>query len=410
MTADPLLDGDLATRAYAALDDLSRALVSLDPARIPGLSLATGAAGHALAHAYLSRLFPDRAHGAAVQALAGRIVAESGAGPISPWLVSGLAGIGWLLEHLTKGDPDPSDPNERIDRALLARLGADPPPPYEFMHGVAGLVAYGVERLPSASARSLLEAVAARLLASATTGEDGASWLSSSAPPPGAPTAAREDFGFAHGGPGAIAALAALVRHDVAADALRPLLASACRRLLGLRLPRDGDAWFPSSSAAPREASRTAYCYGDPGVAWALFAAGRALADGALTDEARAVAVHAARRSVDRTGVRDAGFCHGAAGLAHLFHRMHALSGEAELGEASRAWIARALAMRVPGAPLAGFRSWLATPTGAFEWADDASLLTGAAGIALVLASALDPETSGWDAPLLLGSGAAGLG
>ena len=39
-------------------------------------------------------------------------------------------------------------------------------------------------------------------------------------------------------------------------------------------------------------------------------------------------------------------------------------------------------------------------------WTDDPALLTGAAGVALALVSALDPEVLGWDAPLVVRAGA----
>ncbi|HEY2510794.1 MAG TPA: lanthionine synthetase LanC family protein [Polyangiaceae bacterium] len=42
----------------------------------------------------------------------------------------------------------------------------------------------------------------------------------------------------------------------------------------------------------------------------------------------------------------DAGICHGSAGLALMFGRLHRETGDARFDEAARAWIARILDLR----------------------------------------------------------------
>ncbi len=395
-----LLDGALADEARRAVDALSRALLDSPASDASDASLARGGAGIGLAHAYLLRLFPERPHGERAQR---ELEQVARAATHAPWLMTGLAGVGWVLEHLGKDAPDPDDALARVERALLVRLDDVAPLPFELMHGVAGLTVFGAERAPRPQARTLLARIAARLHAAATRDDQGAHWRSKAQPGADTPAAQIENFGLAHGVPGAVLALATLVRSDVGGEAVRELLADGCRWLLARRLPRESDGWFPAASTSATTPARTAWCYGDPGVAWALFAAGSALGDAAVTRTSIDVALHASRRPELRTGVRDAGFCHGAAGLAHVFHRMAAHSGEAALADAAREWLARALRMRVAGAPLGGFRAW--TGERGRSWANDASLLTGASGIALVLASAIDPQLLEWDAPLMLAQG-----
>jgi hypothetical protein len=134
-------------------------------------------------------------------------------------------------------------------------------------------------------------------------------------------------------------------------------------------------------------------------VAWGLYLAGRALADGALMEEALELALTAAVRPPFSTGVVDAGFCHGTAGVAHVLHRLYRESGRRDLAEAAREWIARTLALRTRPGPLGGYQAFMID-----RWVDAPGLLMGTSGIALVLGAALGEIGAEWDAPLMLAS------
>jgi hypothetical protein len=171
--------------------------------------------------------------------------------------------------------------------------------------------------------------------------------------------------------------------------------------LLEQRLPQEGPVRFaywlaPAELPSP---ARSAWCYGDPGVAAALLSAARCLGESAWEEEALELAVRAARRPVEECGVTDAGLCHGAAGLGHIFNRLYQSTGHAELASAARFWLARALELRRPGHGVAGF-----VPDTAGEdprrW--DAGFLMGAAGIALALAAASSEAEPTWDRLMLL--------
>jgi hypothetical protein len=115
------------------------------------------------------------------------------------------------------------------------------------------------------------------------------------------------------------------------------------------------------------------------------------------------VALRAAARPFPATGVLDAGLCHGAAGLGHVFHRMFLSTGEKRLAEAARVWFARTVAMHGERRGFGGFAAWVPDAKGRVAWRSDAGFLTGAAGIALALAGAIteDPDPV-WDRALLL--------
>ena len=224
------------------------------------------------------------------------------------------------------------------------------------------------------------------------------------------------NVGVAHGVPGAVAMLgsvAALPDPDLAATRARAreLCAGATRWLRAQRVPPDPRGRFPmvvepdpAASEPGRRApapTRTAWCYGDPGIAAAAWSA--ALRTGGDPAEWRELAREAARRPPGLCGVVDSGLCHGAAGLGHLYNRFYQATGDAGFRDAARGWFERALAMRRPGEGIAGFTLHRpgAQPGEAPTRETSQQLLEGASGIGLALLAATHPEEPGWDRLLL---------
>jgi len=98
---------------------------------------------------------------------------------------------------------------------------------------------------------------------------------------------------------------------------------------------------------------------------------------------------------------RDAGLCHGTAGIAHLFNRMYQATGDALLADAARYWYERTLMVRKPGVEIAGYRVRLADGSQP-QRAARPGFLTGAAGIGLSLLSAISDVEPSWDRLLLV--------
>jgi hypothetical protein len=137
-------------------------------------------------------------------------------------------------------------------------------------------------------------------------------------------------------------------------------------------------------------------------VAAALLAAARAVRERAWEKHAVRIGLRAAVRPPDECRVFDAGLCHGAAGLGHLYHRMYITTGEPGFRRAARAWLVRALDYRQTTNAIGGFASWTIDPDGRKYWVADPGLLTGTAGIALAFAAALDGRDPAWDRVLML--------
>jgi hypothetical protein len=315
----------------------------------------------------------------------------------------------------TGDDGGGDDGAAEIDDALLGLVGMQPwPHDYDLISGLVGMGVYVLERLPRPAAQQCLEAILDRLDELAERGPDGTTWHTPPAhlPPhqlvqhPGG----HYNLGLAHGVPGVIGLLGAMWAAGVARARVAPLLEQAVAWLLARALPPGLGArygWAEGLGATPgidATPTRSAWCYGDPGVAAALLLAGRATGNARWIEEARALALGIAARPEADAGVLDVGLCHGSAGLGHVLYRLYRATGEPALAEAARGWLVRTLDMRAPGlAPnVAGFRARGADAQGEICWEADPGLLTGAAGVALALLAGLGHVPPDWDRVLLL--------
>jgi hypothetical protein len=337
--------------------------------------------------------------------------------PMSAALYGGLAGVGWTLAHvgndLLAADQEAS---AVIDEVLHEHVGYTPwPGEYDLIGGLVGIGVYALERLPDPLARETLARIVERLDELAVTLSAGITWFT---PPALLPAHQRilcptgyYNLGVAHGVPGVMALLGRVLVAGVAVDKARRLLNGAVTWLLTQEIETEQEVGFPSwvaptaemgsldeNPTQPGKVARSAWCYGDPGIAVALLTAARGANNRAWGATARAMAQRAARRASDRAGVKDACVCHGAAGLGHLFNRLHRATGDPYLGEIARSWVERTLAMRRPNQGIAGFCNWRPGDL----WIDDPGFLNGAAGIGLALLAAATPVEPAWDRLLLM--------
>ena len=404
-----LLTGDLARRAREAVAELAAALA--DERRGPWhASLGGGFAGRAVFYGYLVAIAPDGDALDRAVAFRDRAVEEVAQAELPPGLFGGYAGVAWTVEHLERdapcggGDDDDDDAVAAVDDALVARLAISPAPDdHDLIRGLAGIGVHALERIHRPSARDCLARVVTRL---AERGEPRGGGLAWRTRPEHLMPAMRAQFpdglcnlGVAHGAPAVAVVLAGACAAGIEVARARPLLDAAMRWMLDGRLGEPSPSSFArwEVDGQPAMPARAAWCYGDPGVALALLVAARAVGEADWEREALAVARRAAARPIIASGVVDAGICHGAAGLALMFHRLWQVGGTDDLAEAARRWYAYALDLRRPGAGIAGYQSWIpATPEQPGQWDDDVAFLSGAAGIGLVLLAGLGVEPH-WD-------------
>lgn len=410
----PLLQGDLATQALGAVHDIAAALESLEEGEGGRYaSLAGGLSGQALFYTYLALQTGDDAPAERAANLVEQAADALAVTPLPANLYTGFAGVAWTMEHLRgrlfADEGDEEDPVAEIDEALLAPLQRSPwPGDYDLITGLVGLGVYALERLPRPKAKTLLGSVVDRLAETADVSEEGAAWFTR---PEDLPDWQREihtrgnyNLGVAHGLPGVITILGGAAAAGI--EKARPLLDDSVRFLLARRQDPSVGSCFSTSYAPwePPSGSRLAWCYGDPGVAATLLVAARAVGEPAWEREAMDVALASTTRPEATTGIRDAGLCHGAAGLGHLFNRMYQTTGEERLAEAARFWFQRALDLRLPGEGVGGFRSWGTIGAGMNDlgWRDEPGFLEGSSGIGLALLGAVSDVEPAWDRVLAL--------
>jgi len=374
-------------------------------------SLADGDAGLAIFFAYLAQagltvrgFEPAERFLDAAQALLATA-------PMTPSLYQGFTGVAWATEHLTRRmfQSDDDNPNEAIDEALQDYLTQSPwVDDFDLVSGLVGVGVYALERLPRPSASVLLGLVIDRLRESAERTADGITWHT--APQLLSPSqrdrcpGGHHNLGVAHGVPGVIALLGRACAAGVARATAASLLDGAVAWLLAHQLPTGFGASFGWAVAPGIEGrpARSAWCYGDPGIAAALLVAAHGAGRGEWEREAIALAHQAVDRPVEQTRVRDAGLCHGAAGLAHIFNRLAQSTRDPRLADGARTWFAHALEMHRPGCGIGGFAARNVAQDGSESWAAERGLLTGAAGVGLALLAAITPIEPAWDRMLLM--------
>jgi hypothetical protein len=321
------------------------------------------------------------------------------------------------VAEVLQGDPrlpEAADPNASIDAVLQSYLARSPwRDAYDLYEGLVGFGVYALERMPRPSAASLLALIVDRLAETAERRRPGIAWRTH-----GVRTPSRDlrldrrrfpdwDLGVVHGVPGVIAFLGGVCSAGVPASTARTahaLLEKAVIWLLAQRLSKETGGCFPYAVGPriPKTATRLAWCYGDPGIAAALLAAARASGERRWEKQAIQIGLHAARRTQDMMDVHDAGLCHGAAGLGHIFHRIHRTTEDERFAKAARFWFARTLAMRGTRRAFGGFAAYMPNVEGKPAWQPLPGFLTGAAGVALALVAATSEAEPDWDRALMI--------
>lgn len=391
----PVLDGRLARAAREAIHAVAESLghTEIAPRYIPDL---------ALFWAYYCGLDESRPACSThhYERATERLVALSGARFGRLGLHGGLAGRGWVLQHISE---EPSPLLDKIDQILCQSLeGGVWTQDYDLIEGLVGFGTYFLERLTASPTAELpqigLRHIVDHLDATRVEVDEGVTWRS-----PSTTHGDQGSFncGIAHGVPGVVGFLGRLSCLPLLPSRAHDLLKGASRWLENMALDRT-DGCYPNQilSDGTRDRARTAWCYGDPGVAVGLWRA--TLCADASISRVQDLAKAALRRPLEVTLVRDAAFCHGAAGLAHLCNRFYQATRDEAFRDTAQTWFDRLLGMRRPGAGVGGFLSYMPRDGGdTYEWLAMPGLVEGAVGIGLTLLAAIEPIEPLWDRMLL---------
>jgi hypothetical protein len=405
----PLLEEERREAALRVVDDIALALAELRPGEGAFSAIVRDAPALAVLFAYLSRARGSAQDGARAARYLELAVEAAAATPLVPSFHAGLAGVGWAAAQLQRiRGLELGDVCAEIDAALLDYLtevgwsGT-----YDLVSGVVGVGASALERLPSPSAHASLDWVIGYLEQAARPNGGGVAWWTDPAwlSPEEEARYPRgcHDLSVAHGVPGVAALLARAAAAGIQTRRARSLCEAATGWLEAHDLEHPSGLPYRIDSDAPTKPppARLAWCGGDLGVAAARMATACAAARPDWADSAQALARRAAARPHALAGVRDAGLCHGAAGIGHVFNRLYQATGENALADAARFWFDQVLHLRQPGRGIAGFAA-LIPKDGSLRWLPLPGLIEGASGIALALLAAASPQEPYWDGILLL--------
>jgi hypothetical protein len=192
---------------------------------------------------------------------------------------------------------------------------------------------------------------------------------------------------------------------DIDQKMVKPLLEGCVNYILAQEIDKDKyDSYFPSFAIESMEemrGSRLAWCYGDLGIAMALWQSGIVLQNETWKNKALEVLIFAAekRRDLQKNLVMDACLCHGAAGIGHIFYRMWWNTRMQEFKNVADYWFEQTKKMATFADGLAGYKKWLGKAEG---WTNEYDLLEGIAGIGLALLTYYHEIEPIWDECLLL--------
>lgn len=171
---------------------------------------------------------------------------------------------------------------------------------------------------------------------------------------------------------------------------VKRLLNCAVSYILSQEVDRDQyGCCFPSQSLENKDKlykSRLAWCYGDLGVAVALWQAGKATGNESWKQKAIDIFIYSSqRRKSENTKINEAGLCHGSSGVAMIFLYMYKETKNEIFKSTSDYWINKTIDFSMMfNDGFSGYKA-LSICQDEIVWVDSYNLLDGIAGIGLML-------------------------
>lgn len=269
---------------------------------------------------------------------------------------------------------------------------------YDYLHGALG---YGINFLKGSNHTDTLNYIFEELNKSAEDfNERGYAWISSNS----FTKQTGYNLSLSHGISSIIYFLSNLYLKSDDKEKTYNLLSKAITYLESNIQPYDKIGSYFSSWAMDNnetEKSRLAWCYGDMGIAISLWQAGNNTNTQKWKELAEEIMLHSStRRDLELEFVKDAGLCHGSAGLGLIFARMYNYTQKEEFKDAANYWLNATLELAIYDDGLAGYKIYRTKEFGGYV--NDSSFLEGITGVGLFLISAISDIEPVWDATILL--------
>jgi len=321
---------------------------------------------------------------------------------LSHTFCNGYAGILYLFEFLKEYDllnVDMDEAEEELEKYIISWMKYDiHQGNYDFLHGALGVGYYFLKK--GKNIQPILELVDF-LHETAEKDEHTKRFKWKSI------IGENEERGFnialSHGMASIVLFLSHLIRKDIKNNRTFELLENTINYILSQEIEVDRyGCFFPYQSLEnkgndPIKKSRLAWCYGDLGVAYSIWIAGRVTGKSQWTSKGMEILLYSTQRN-DLIGnhVIDAGLCHGTSGIAMIYRRMYLETYLPGFSDATIYWLQQSLEMAKYLDGLAGYKTYRS------KWICDDNLLTGIAGIGMMFISHLIHDDQAWDEMVLL--------
>ncbi|MCW3467135.1 lanthionine synthetase LanC family protein [Chitinophaga nivalis] len=278
----------------------------------------------------------------------------------------------------------------------------------DYLHGALGVAAYLLDRYRAGQVRReqlIAAGTAITMHLNSITGHGASRMRYMPAPESGAVTR-YINCGMAHG---LVSVMIFLSKYYEAADnppATREAIRWATDLLLTFRSKTEDMqlSVFPAIVKLNGQTFDASYdtplgwCYGDAVVAMGLYHAARVLRDHALSDLAIRLAMQTTLRTSRKAAIiQDGGFCHGSAGLAHIYKKWFQWTGMEIFRVSYEHWIHETLRLTSFERGIGGFLKY-----DSGDYRPQFGLLDGACGVALVLSDYVHDGWEEWDRFFLL--------
>jgi lantibiotic biosynthesis protein len=369
------------------------------------IGLLAGLSGEVVSLMYCAQLTQNQSYYDLAYSSLQKTIKLISTNPISHTHCTGLAGFGWAIMHLHKHDLLDIDVNnllKEVDPFLEKSIIIDMQNGnWDFLHGAIGTALYFLKRKEySAKADKVLQLFINTLEAQAVSEKNYIKW-----PAVGNPEKPIIfNISLSHGMSAIVAFLSKVYKEEIECRKVKKMIQETVNYILLQQLdPQKYTSNFPPYSIESHKeliSSRLAWCYGDLGIASALWMAGEALNNREWKEKAVDIFLHATtRKKPEDTDVNDSGLCHGTTGIAHIFNRTYHNTGVEKFAIARNYWLNKTKKMAIYEDGLAGYKTWNRKDN---RYIKETSLLEGIAGIGLAFMSATDTNFINWDECLLL--------
>ena len=381
---------------------IAEVLISLDVRKLDN-GLLSGIAGISVFLFFYSKFKNEKKYKNRGEELLSEIFERINNGFVLHTFCSGIAGITYAIEHLAdQGFVDMEDTTilGGFDSFLYQNgINDFKHGNYDYLHGGTGVSLYFLLS-QGTDAEGKIENLITELEKQAIFEDNGTVlWTSITDRTKGTHGV---NISLSHGISAIIVLLSAAINRNICVEKSEKLLRACVQYMLNNKQDTGKFiSYFPNviEPGSMGQNSRMAWCYGDPGISYALLIAGKCLKEEKWINTSVEILLSSAKRiSPEETQVVDACICHGSSGLALIFLQAWRCTGNEEFREASIYWVKQTLDMAIHKNSLAGYSVW----HGEEGWKPEAGILEGIAGIGLMLMEVLSEEEGAWLEMILL--------